>query len=408
MKTIGRSGSLFLFIFLSLSFCEGLNACQGTFTTVDIVAANKNPRDILVSEFASSLEYIKLETSEETLFRYPVVKGTLGDSLILVKSVDMISLFDRQSGGFIKHIGHKGEDPEGFSHSLVQLGFNVGNRSIFARKNIFDLCEYDITTGKLIERIPGPKIPDRDKYSLKTKEFAVTSSFGSFAWMQNQYIVGYFNNLSGQEPLKLVIYNKNGQLIKAHRNWDFFEKKDLSKLKLQSVDFHNYNDELFFKEWYKDTVFKIGIYQLKPHIYFNTGKQSPPYEKQDALTDEEERKYIFIDRIVQDEDFIFFNSRYKGSDQVGIYDVYEKKASLSKTNRNKTPKGFVNDLDNFLPFFPSFINDNGELVGVISAEDVIRWFEENPKKVRLLPEHLKALENLEPEDNPIVMIAKLK
>lgn len=375
---------------------------------VDIVTANKNPREINVSEFATSLEYIKLETSEETLFRYPVVKGTLGDSLILVKSVNMISLFDRQSGEFIKHIGHIGEDPEGFSNPLIQLGFNAGNSSIFARKNIFDLCEYDIATGKLIKTIPGPKIPDRDKYSLKTKDFSVTSSFSSFGWMQNQYIVGYFNNMSGQEPLKLVIYNKDGQLIKVHRNWDFFEKKDLSKITLQNVDFYDYDDEFFFKEWYSDTVFKIGIHQLKPHIYFNTGKHSPPYEKQDALTDEDKRKYIFINQIVQNKDFIFFNTLYKGKHQVGIYDVNGKKASLAKANRNKTPKGFLNDLDNFLPFFPSFINDKGELVGIISAEDVIRWFEENPKEARSLPAHLRALENLEPEDNPVVMIAKLK
>lgn len=377
-------------------------------TTIDIVRAHKNRRDIAISEFASSIEYVKLETNENTLLRYPRVKGTLGDSLILVKSANLISLFDRKSGKFLKHIGHRGEDPEGYSNTLPQLGFNFKDKSIFARRNIFDLCEYDVSTGKMLNIIPGPTIPERDKYSVKTNKYTIISSFGSFGWMEDKYIVGYFNNLSGEEPLKLVIYDKAGQLIKIHENKQSFEKKDFLTIKPQNVDFPNYRNKLYFKERYNDTVFHVGVNELTPHIYFQTGKYSPPYEKQDILTDEDKKKFIFMDKVIETADFIFFNSLFNDRYSVGIYNKQTEASSISKTKRDQTRSGFKNDIDGFVSFIPTFINSKGELVGEVSAEAILQWFEENPKKISSLPNHLKALQYIDPEDNPIIMIARPK
>lgn len=391
----------------SVLFSTSVHAFQNSdLTTIDIVRAHKDRRDIAISEFASSIEYVKLETSENTLFRYPKVKGTLGDSLILVKSADLISLFDRKSGKFLRHIGHPGEDPEGYSNTLPQLGFNSKNKSIFARRNIFDLCEYDVSTGKMLNTIPGPTIPERDKHSVKTNKFTVISSFASFGWMEDKYIVGYFSNLGGEEPLKLVIYDKAGQLIKCHGNKQSFEKKDFFTIKPQNADFYNYRNRLYFKEWYNDTVFHVGVNELTPHILFQTGKYSPPYKKQDMLTAEDKKKFIFIDGVIETADFTFFNSRFNDRYSIGIHNKQTGASSISKTKRDQTGSGFKNDIDDFVPFVPTFINAEGELVGEVSAEVILQWFEENPKKISLLPDHLKMLQTLEPEDNPIIMIAQ--
>ena len=52
--------------------------------------------------------------------------------------------------------------------------------------------------------------------------------------------------------------------------------------------------------------------------------------------------------------------------------------------------------------------ENNKLVGFVTAEDVLSWFDSNPGLASKLPEALKSISQIKPEDNPIVMIGKLK
>jgi len=45
---------------------------------------------------------------------------------------------------------------------------------------------------------------------------------------------------------------------------------------------------------------------------------------------------------------------------------------------------------------------------VIPALEVKRWFDKNPEKASRLPEHLQAFRDLQEDDNPVVIVAKLK
>ena len=97
---------------LTLSFTFLLlfasNAMAQQIETIEVVDAYKDREPINISSFASSIEYIPLETSMETLYSYPIVRGIQGDSIILVKSNNRTSLFDRKTGNFIRDVGHIG------------------------------------------------------------------------------------------------------------------------------------------------------------------------------------------------------------------------------------------------------------------------------------------------------------
>jgi hypothetical protein len=90
-----------------------------------VIDAFQKNEPIFASNIVDQIEYIRLETSENSfLIGYPTVY-TINDTLILVKSHKRISLFNRLNGKFLKDIGNVSQDPEGYSYSLPSLGLDI-------------------------------------------------------------------------------------------------------------------------------------------------------------------------------------------------------------------------------------------------------------------------------------------
>lgn len=51
------------------------------------------------------------------------------------------------------------------------------------------------------------------------------------------------------------------------------------------------------------------------------------------------------------------------------------------------------------------VSSAGEYVGLISAGDVVEWFEDN-EEVKDIPQQVKELKRIGEEDNPVVVIMK--
>ncbi len=402
------SGFPFLTVFIVLfTFfsCSNEKEIETGLTTINLVEAYNNAAPINMSDFASDIEYIRLETSENTFYKSIYLKSTLGDSMILMKSTDRISLFDRKTGTYLKDIGHKGDDPEGFSSALYALGVNVKNKTVYARGKRFDLYEYSLGDGLLVNTIPGPKVEELDK-ALTSISFMDISLITSQGIIDDELGVGYFMNIKGNEPYKLVVYDFNGEVLKIYPNHQSYEKRK-NGISIESADFHNYNNALFFKENFNDTVFNVGVDTLKPAILYELGEFSPPYAEQENLG-KKRSEYMFPYKTLQSPDFVFYNVSFKEKLAYGYYNRKTKEAKLSDPSNSNSKTGFTNDIDNFVPFYPTSINEEGEMMGLITAEEVYEWFQNNPDKIASLPENLQALQNIEPEDNPVVMIAKLR
>ena len=126
-------------------------------------------------------------------------------------------------------------------------------------------------------------------------------------------------------------------------------------------------------------------------------------------------KYFNFETINESERFLFFSFLH-GKDQTrpychffGFYDKILGTTKISEVDHtNRSP--VINDIDNFAPLH-SFLwssNQSGEMVAYMEAGDIADWFEENPEKVKALPQQLQKLSKLTSEDNPVVVIAKLK
>ena len=90
-----------------------------------------------------------------------------------------------------------------------------------------------------------------------------------------------------------------------------------------------------------------------------------------------------------------------------MYGVFDKSTGELALMRQpiKGKLGFKNDIDNGPVIWPHYISTNNELVTYIYPEDFIEYYEntENPS-----PRMTEIAKNLKIDDNPIVIIAKLK
>ena len=70
--------------------------------------------------------------------------------------------------------------------------------------------------------------------------------------------------------------------------------------------------------------------------------------------------------------------------------------------------GIKNDIDGFMNLTFDSINSEGDLIGLIQANDIVHWIENNPERIKSLYPVFQKLKNIKWEDNPVIVIAKYK
>jgi hypothetical protein len=100
---------------------------------------------------------------------------------------------------------------------------------------------------------------------------------------------------------------------------------------------------------------------------------------------------------------------------LGLYDIRRGKTELLDRDPISRKYGLVNDLDGGLSFWPRYyIESENALVQVLEAYEMKRllteeYFAAHPAKDPAAHARLRALlENLKEDDNPVIVIAKLK
>lgn len=366
------------------------------------------------------IEYVQLETNENTLnLGKPYKVYAVSSELLLVKYFRKMALFDRKTGEYLRDIGRYGDDP--FSYGVVMASmndrFDQGLVSAFSRK--FELLEYSMQTDSIINRMSIIKMLRDNEELLLDNPVAIWDLFIK----DSDNIYGFLANISGNSPFRLIHFNNKGIVKKVYPAGQFLTVDPTrSSADPGEGKFYQINDELMFKEQYSDTVFKVQPDALEPNYVFQLGEKSPPYQDKNkhrfhsrAAYDRRERAepyvdrtiYVFIETLFEIKSHVLFSLYYKEQLIYGVYNKLDKTTSIS--NDSKRPVvGFFNDLDYFLPFYPRYVNEYGELVGIIQADEVYEWFQDNPEKIANLRNELRSFQDIQPEDNPIVMIGQIK
>ena len=367
--------------------------------TIDIEYAFNQAQEILLSDFVKHIDYVILE-SENPIGGYVKVYSN-GNYLICMmqsRTERHIYLFDRQTGALIREIGSYGRGPGEYSKSEY---FDSETQHVIVSRLYEGLIEYDLN-GKMTCSISAPK------------EYLWNRMF-----LDKSTIVYYVMNTSGDVKERLLIADESGNVLKTFPNPYSFKSEGI--IGINTVFYHHGGNTLFFENRV-DTIYSVTKEALIPHFHLNLGKYHPPYEKTgDFITPSTTRdplvnQYFMFERIGETNAFLFFDFEYKKpsatvrSSFFGYYDKNKKTAKIADVDNNNKRR-IVNDIDHFdaLQLSSWWIDDRrNEMISYIDAMDVAEWFENNPQQAKELPEHLQKLSKLKSDDNPVVVIAKLK
>lgn len=420
-----------------LAACTGRDTDYGTHI-IDLQAAISSPvSQMLLSDVADDIEIIPLETKEETIFSRSLHIISCKDGILLCPgggdTTRPIMLFDRQ-GKFVRYIGSLGQGPE---EMLIHpsIGYDEEKQEIIV-PDWSDLKVYGID-GKFKRKLfqykeegeywyanrDAREIRDYrfvDGYHIFRRMFPVPTLNGAWQIMVLDYkgdlIAKIADPISSKHDDKIAV-----DLMTAMPSTYWHSRAPVMSF------YHSTHNILFDAN---DTIYHLPVSKdrLLPKYIMKTGSEAfTPVELHSTdQTGDFLNKYIQHRDILETQDNIFIVAE-KG--EYSYLCRFNKKTGEVQSIRNKgevihqkamgihvrtvdAPE-FTDDLAGGCTFFPKHINDN-EWIGVIPAERLLTEIDidELEKKEVKLPHRkqqlIEVLKSLKEDDNPVLMIAKLR
>jgi len=430
---------ILLLICMLFSGCRqiGMNETNGI-TVIDVEQHLGKYQEILASEFIFELEYVPLETNENCVIggiRHLIVTPT---HIFLAGSISLGSsycyAFDRK-GQFICNIGSVGQGPGEYT-TITGLSIDEDKQSLYIT-TFPNVLEYS-WDGVFRKSIYKPQNMSGD-------------FIGEVYALTDNLFIGHVPNYTGNEMFNYILFNDSSQVIKSFENHIKFNRRIIFYDGLdRSIMPFKILKHIYVKELTNDTLYCLNEQNvLIPQFVFNVGKKHayPKQLKEEFLGHNSSsllKDVITIPTssrpMVGTSNYIFFSISCtrsasfplpKGivrttsvpfggtadmelSTPLGVYDISNQTTQLLDTDPYSRMLGLINDLDGGLSFWPRYYTEENELVGFWQAYEMKEILTEeyfaaheikNPQAHQRLKELLK---NLDEEDNPVIVIAKLK
>lgn len=395
---------------LSLLFlfsCRQDTSVDANYISIDLDNVKYQP--VHADTVFAQVEYVCLETKPECLLIDGMSSFYVTDKYIVANNRmfggEGAYLFDRRSGKFLHEIGKRGQGPDEY-FTIYSEPFNERDDIFYFYRGLQRLG-IDIHTNMVVEKV----IKALKKTDDITDDNLIFTKIDNIYKVDSLYYIGYVNNDTGDLPYLLVIFDKDGKIIKTFPNHQKYTDYQTDRSIFVPGQFYEYDGSLYFKEPnYNDTVFRVSLDTIIPHIVFELGNRKPNYAERENK--EKNLNCYWIKYVRETEHYIFFdyndldyNSGY-GDDNVKYYDGYydkRTKKTIVTVSESKSKRGFVHKNRLFPPFHITRINKHEEAVCIIPASDMKSYMEEN-KDVTFPTEFY----DLKFDDNPVLIIAKVK
>ncbi len=396
MKSIIRVFSFIIlgsFLFVA---CNNQNLIQkNDVITIDLEAMVDQNQAIGLDEIAQEVRYIPLETLPEAMLNPTKLLYVNKRIFVLNRTVE-IFLFNDE-GKFIRQIGTIGPGPEEY---LGALGGPHGMEVSPDGAYIY----YYSTRGNIAYtyNIEGEKV---NSFSLKYLSWRyaplsegrhiMISPYGSFSPDSVDFLF-YLQDGSG----KVVRKYPSSQVIKMMGDFS---------IGVFSTD----PKRVLAYQPFCDTVFQVdGDGEMNPAFYLNFGDHRAPDELYADMANimSPKESYFLSPKLHQTKDKLFIRIRELKKYHVGIYQFDDGNIYSIKTDNTKIP----NDLDGGPDFWPSGTDGEQHLYRMLQPFNMLNPDEE---KLRNKPEvkdkdaaeaYQRLLSTLNENDNPVVMVIKLK
>jgi hypothetical protein len=382
---------LLLFLILIVALFSGYSMRK--IDNLGVIDLLSQPSDKLtkLSEIASDVEYIPLQTSENSLISY--IHDLKTDSTrFYIYILTKILCFDKK-GKFLYELDNTGRGPEEYIY-INDWDISPENNLLLIYANRKILL-YNNTGNSFV--------------FIKSLNFNEILSKADFIPGQNAILLSFFSP-SGDEPLRNVVINFFGDTLKVRQNcYKYILSKNMGFGMTWDNLIYNYNDAIHFKEMLSDTVFTIDQNKkVKPYFIFNShGKHLTPQALANFsfvhLFD-----YIQIVNVMEVPRYILYNYGYTTTMYFEIYDKV-----LNKIFGIDTKAFLIDDITGGVNFEPKFCSgdklyswvDALILKKYVSSETFVKSFVKNPQKKKVLKE---LADSLKETDNPILIVVTPK
>jgi hypothetical protein len=399
-----RYAIFFLVLFLFVE-CTNKSSGKQDLETIDLYQAFENKKIIYLSQFVENAEYIPLEMTANSVVARPDF-SFVTDNYIIVKNVLplLILLFDRHTGKFIKRVGREGRGPDEYGLIPNDDFYNSDNNVIYAE----DIRGKELLIFNLDGRKIGSIIFPGWEEPLVKSGF-LRAYYGSY--LDSVTFACYMENDTGIEKKKLILYT-NDSILRIFPNYlrwgDGTGKIGLGRTP-SSTNFIRWDNNLYFKEIFNDTLFKVTKNALIPRLEFKADKRSYPYRLQGELFQSRDAvdDYFLIRDIDENARHIFFQLSFKKKSYTGFYDKQAKTTSICDSLEGIRTL-LIDDINNFISIKPLRFTKNNDMVAVLKAEDIKKWMDKNPEKAESLHAKFPWLKDIGELSNPVIFIAKCK
>ncbi len=411
-------------ITLLLAFC--IISCSGSktekdLTKIDIVGNLGNSRVIPLSEIATDISYIPLETTDSSLIGNIRLVLYENGCIYIVHS-GIISLFD-ENGKFIRNIDRRGRGPEEYTNMSVMqmLKIDPDNGNLIINSADGKFYEYK-QNGDFVKCVKCPEIEGYSTFFLSGTKiddncYIYPISANNPQVTQMPYCAVVYDSLSN---VKLMVPSPEKEQTKSPNvNSGFMMIKDIALISYfeEKARIIYANPEIvrsIGSDLKIDTLFTIdyGDYKVTP-------------ENKNQLGDFSANIISWLGPLKESRDYLYIwlNLRGLARNPVEVPDVDEKGNPTTRFLYNsyalfnkktgdftlmdqpiKGSQGFEEDLGNGPVFWPVSISSKEQLIAAHTALD-FKTFAENNKCSGRVKE---IAANLKDTDNPVIAIAKLK
>jgi hypothetical protein len=348
-----------------------------------------------LSEFASDVEYVPLQTTENSLISF--VHGfTRSNNRFYINNLYQILCFDAE-GKYLNSLDKNGRGPEEYLY-INDFDINTDNQLIILDR--MKILEYNVTgTGFTYTRV------------LNIRDRILNVDFGP----DRKSILLSYGSTIGNEPNRYQIIDLNGNILKEIPNYYKYNKHTKMTFMSKSENIVYQNDKILkFKYWLSDTVFSINTnYKIEPYLILNSHGKTYTREALADFSGETFNKYLNLNLIFETSRYLFYKYALETLIYCRILDK-TKGTTTGKIIYPKTETKWVkDDITGGVDFEPKFCSE-GILYTWVDALALKKHIESNAfmKAVVKDPdkkENLKKLaSSLKATDNPILIIVTPK
>jgi hypothetical protein len=381
---------------------ENKTAGNGEFYEINCEEAISNNREFLLSEAASDVEYIRLETNDSCLVRSGV-RYLFTDEFIFIQNRDHILKFSRD-GKFLHKIGKPGKGP-GEIDLIRIMSIIPDKKEIVVQLNALRKLYHFSFDGELLKTV-SLKFPiDRIKVCN-----------------DGRYIT-YEARTGGREKCTFCLMNENWDTLSRvnnHQKWVYTQNTPITILYPSFEPFYYSGNSYYFKSMYNDTVYYLKENRIRPAYFVNLGKYALPFDLRPEKLgpsgiqqfNDNSHNYNFAS-VFESAGRLFISAHCYGKSpsKYIVYDINRNDASLAYIQAQE-PGGFINDWDGAIPFWPVGNATGKQVFMPVSVMTLKKMLETKipgeikfPKKREQLK---KMIEAADISDNPVLVMVTLK